>query len=100
LDNGRNLVNFPTRDIATIGFSGNAVVRTGEKTSVLWVDRVYVNQSFQDADGQCSLEYGEDKKSAKLECRAMMRDGRKIVAELATQDGNQSFLEAPAQTAP
>jgi hypothetical protein len=97
LDNGRNLVSFPTRDIATIGFAGNAAVRTGENSSVLWVDRVYVNQNIQDADGQCSLEYGKDEKSAKLECRAVMRDGRKILGELGTQDGTRSFLEAPAQ---
>ena len=44
-----------------------------------------------------SLEYGKDEKSAKLECRAVMRDGRKILGELGTQDGTRSFLEAPTQ---
>ena len=97
LDNGRNLVNFPTRDVATIGYAGNSIVRTGDTSRVLWVDRVYVNQNFQNADGQCYLEYGKDGKSAKLECRAVMRDGRKIIAELTGQDINQSFLEVPAQ---
>lgn len=28
LDNGQNLVSFPTRDVAIIGFAGNAAVRT------------------------------------------------------------------------
>src|SRR4051812_3783456 len=53
--NGRNLIDFTGTVLATIGFAGAKVVSGGDGETVLWLDRVYLNQKPSEADGQCSL---------------------------------------------
>jgi hypothetical protein len=90
LDNGRNLINFPARDIATIGFAGQQITGTGSANAVLRVDRVYINRRNADADGQCSIERATE--GAKLECRALY-GGKRLTAVLQSADADLSFLQ-------
>ena len=81
--NGRALVNFSGRELSLIGFAGPAL----GKDQVLWVDRVYLNKTAIGADGQCSFDItGENSKSSKIECRAIMKDGRKLAASLTSMN--------------
>src|SRR5205814_632608 len=79
LENGRHLVNFPAGDIASIGFAGQKIEVAGNVSSVLWIDAAYINQQRLDADGQCAFER-KAPGGIELECKAILRDGRKLSA--------------------
>jgi hypothetical protein len=97
LENGRHLVNFPTAEIATIGFAGKRLEVTGSASSVLWLDGVYINQQRSDADGQCTFER-KAQGSVELSCTALLRDGRKLSSSLANQSQKDSFLGVELET--
>lgn len=89
-NNGRILYTFVTREIAGIGFAGNKLVSAGEKDTVLWIDRVYVNQTPTAADGQCGIEYSKgNRNQTKVECRAILRDGRKLYGTMISTEPNK-----------
>lgn len=90
LQNGRRLVNFPATDVATVGFAGGKLEITGAASSILWVDAAYINQQRFDADGQCSFERAS---SIKLECKAVLHDGRKLSGSLKSETQQDTFLD-------
>jgi hypothetical protein len=91
LENGRHLVNFPTAEIATIGFAGKRLEVTGSTSSILWLDGVYINQQRSDADGQCTFER-KAQGNVELNCKALLRDGRKLSSSLVNQSQKDNFL--------
>lgn len=91
LENGHHLVSFPAAEIATIGFAGKKLEVTGNASSVLWLDGVYINQQRSDADGQCTFER-KAQVGVELSCKALLRDGRKLSAFLAGSSQKDGFL--------
>jgi hypothetical protein len=89
------LINIFTRELTTVGFAGNSIVQTGQLSSVLWIDRVYLNQAPSDADGQCTMEGNSEHALWKAECRAVLHDGRKLDVALEAKEGDSTFLHAP-----
>ena len=73
LTNGPVLITFVSKEIATVSFVGNGLVPVGDPgsdNSVLWVDRVRLNQTANDADGQCGIDvHNAAQNSVKIECR-------------------------------
>jgi hypothetical protein len=68
------------------------------KTAILWLDGVYINQQRSDADGQCTFER-KAQGSVELSCKALLRDGRKLSASLASPSQKDSFLGVDLETA-
>jgi hypothetical protein len=95
LNNERTLIHFTGRDIATLGFAGGTVKSTGATSAVLWVDRVYINQTVIPADGQCVVE---SEQGFKAECRAVLRDERKVAASLISPTAPESHSFGPGET--
>jgi hypothetical protein len=99
LPNGRVLISFVSNEIATLSFVGNGLVPVGDPnsdSSVLWVDRVRLNQAANDADGQCGIEVDKAaQNSVKIECRALLKDGRKIAASMRSTEGWHSIVGKP-----
>jgi hypothetical protein len=91
LNNGHNIITFPTEEIAVISCAGTKISERPGATRVLWVYRAYINQNMQEADGQCSLE-STNKRPVKLECRALLRDGRKLNASVEIVNGDDNFF--------
>lgn len=91
LQNGRRLVNFPTTDVASVGFAGERLEATSAASSILWVDAAYINQQRLDADGQCSFERASNG-NIKLDCKAVLRDGRKLSSLLKNEKQTETFL--------
>ena len=103
--NGHHLFDFTTKDVAIVGFAGTRVDRFDGSKPVLWVEHVYISNNQYDADGQCSYvtDTNDDKTFRKVECRALLRDGRKVTAELdGRSDGKPSSMtqQAGATTDP
>ena len=94
LGNGRTLFNFTASDIATLGFAGGQLQSMEPEHNVLWVDGVYLNQNKTPADGQCALE-GSGTAAAKVTCRALLTDGRKVSATLSGQMSQVTFPGNP-----
>ena len=91
--NGRDLINFAGTDIASVGFAGPRIETSEEISSPLWVDHIYINEKMVDADGQCSLEiYKGD--YAKIECRALTKDGRKLSVDFRSNQQWHSVFGA------
>lgn len=91
LGNGRHLVNFVAKDIASVGFAGQKLETTGQSTSVLWIDGAYINQQRVEADGQCAFER-KPRGNIELSCRAILRDGRKLSATLKAREQTETFM--------
>jgi len=90
LQNGRHLINFGAKDLATVGFAGARLDVSTNDSSVLWLDAVYVNQERHLADGQCELSASNGR--AELKCSAVLRDGRKLAASLEGGALKEPFL--------
>ena len=78
--NGRQLVNFAARSIATIGFAGRLDNLTND---MIWVDRVYLANNQHEADGSCNMKLGAEGPEA-VSCQAILKDGRKIFGRMAS----------------
>lgn len=91
LGNGRHLVNFVAKDIATVGFAGQKLETTGQDASVLWLDGAYINQQRVEADGQCAFARKAGG-NVELSCRAILRDGRKLSATLRAREQTETFM--------
>ncbi|MDI1265723.1 MAG: hypothetical protein PS018_20950 [bacterium] len=98
LENGRHLVNFPGGDISAVGFAGQKIEVAGNASSVLWIDAAYINQQRLAVDGQCAFKRKEDG-VVELECKAILRDGRKLSASLKNVEQKDSFLGVETATA-
>lgn len=96
--NGRHLVSFPANDIATVGFAGPRIELTVNDVGILWVDGAYLNQQRFDADGQCTFERMQAG-AIRLECKAVLRDGRKLSASLRSPDQKETFLGVKSSVA-
>jgi hypothetical protein len=94
LDNGRSLINFFTSEITTIGFSGEKIISTGSRDRILYLDHAYINQTQHPADGQCIFKPNPPGPQ-RLECRALLRDGRRLTAFLTIEQDDEAFLNPP-----
>ena len=105
LANGHHMFDFTSKDLDVVGFAGTRVERLDPKTPVLWVERVYLGNNQYEADGSCNYETdsADDKTFRKVECKALLRDGRKVSAVLdGKSDGPPSSMteQAGADTDP
>lgn len=89
LANGHHLFDFTSKDLDVVGFAGTRVQRIEPTKPMLWVEHVYLGNNQYEADGSCSYETEDasDKAFHKVECKALLHDGRKIIASL---DGKSS----------
>ena len=69
--------------MASVGFAGSDLEQTASEGSVLWLDRVYINKSPFNADGQCSFTISSEGKT-RAECSALLSDGRKLKAAFSS----------------
>lgn len=99
LANGHHLFDFTSKDLDVVGFAGTRVQRIEPTKPTLWVERVYLGNNQYEADGSCSYETEDasDKAFHKVECKALLHDGRKIVATLdGTSSGKPDSMTAQA----
>ena len=99
LANGHHLFDFTAKDLDVVGFAGTRVQRVEPLKPMLWVEHVYLGNNQYDADGSCSYETEDasDKRFHKIECKALLHDGRKIVANLdGKSDGKPDSMTAQA----
>jgi len=91
--NGRELFNFPVTEIATVGVAGPTLEPTKDGQTTLRIDHIYINKDLVEAEGQCSIQPptgGSNKTS--IECRAVLRDGRKLVADFSSDQEWKAIL--------
>lgn len=83
--NGRELFNFPATEVATIGIAGPTLKPKNDGTATLSIDHIYISQNLIQADGQCSIQIPTGEKGkTNIECRSVLRDGRKLLARLSS----------------
>lgn len=83
LQNGRHLFDFTTDDVTVIGFAGPKLLLVDPDLPSLNVDHVFLDQNRYDADGACAFRTTMGGKGfSHVECKALLRDGRKVSATL------------------